>query len=114
MSTDAQKYCQLDVDAVLLLYTIFSNLPDLTMRLSRDLIPPVGSIVDIMPECGTSVTPIAQGVIREMGPGTWSTNGIRLTKKQVVLVVNKIFDIRGIIHYPCDEQKTETMQLWSL
>ena len=81
LSTDAQKYCQLDVEAVLRLYTIYSNLPDLTMRLSRDVIPPVGSIVDIMPECGASVTPIAQGVIRQMGSGTWSTNGIRLTKK---------------------------------
>ena len=105
LSKDAQIYCQLDVETVLALHKIYSDFPDLTKRLTPNTIPPVGSLVDIMPECGSSIYPLAQGTIRQIGSGTWLSNGIRLTKKQIVITVRTVFNTKGVIHYPCDEKR---------
>ena len=63
LSRDALEYCQNDVEAVLDLHGVYCNLPDLTMRLSRDVMPPLAVLVYIMPQSGTTIDPIAQGCI---------------------------------------------------
>ena len=79
----------MDVEAPLLLYKKYKILPDLTMRLSRSVMPPLMSIVDIMPECGSATVPIAQGIVKQVG-GPWVTNGIRTSTKHVLVQVHKV------------------------
>ena len=58
LSKEAQQYCQLDVEAPLLLHEVYSSLPDLTLQMTQKTVT-IGSIVDIMPESGKSMKLIA-------------------------------------------------------
>ena len=50
---------------------------------------------------------IAQGTIKQIGPSKWGDNDkFKLRKDQVLIQINKVFNRRGIIHYPC---KTATI-----
>lgn len=80
-SQEALRYCQLDVEAPLILHAIYSGLPDLTKRLTTETLN-LGSIVDIMPSQGSSINPIVQGKIKQLG-GVWTSNGVKLRKNQV-------------------------------
>ena len=100
LSRDAQKYCQLDVEAPIELYLRYQLKPDLTLRLNSNVLPPIRSTVDVMPESGTATDAIAQGTIKQIG-GRWLTNRKKLSSKQVLIRIEKVFNVRGIIHYPC-------------
>ena len=102
LSKEAQQYCQLDVEAQLLLHEVYSSLPDLTLRMTQKTVT-IGSIVDIMPESGKSMKPIAQGIVKQVG-GKWQSNNFKISKIQVLVNVTKGFNERGVIHYPCDNQ----------
>ena len=102
LSKEAQKYCQLDVEAVLILHQLYADLPDLTMRMAKDTIN-VGDVVDVMPESPRSIEPIAQGIIKQID-GTWGTSNYKLQQKQVLVRIIKVFNGRGVIHYPADGQ----------
>lgn len=106
LSQEALKYCQLDVEVCLTLHGIYSGKPDLTMRVNRmkdTRKPAVGDLVDIMPETSKAVDAIAQGVITQIG-GTWASNLMKLRSNQLLVEVKKVFNRKGIIHYPCDGQ----------
>ena len=49
----------------------------------------IGSIVDIMPESGKSMKPIAQGIVKQVG-GKWQSNHFKMSKKQVLVSVKKV------------------------
>lgn len=100
LSQEAQRYCQLDVEAPLILHQLYLGHPDLTLRLSRSTLPPINSTVDVMPSGAKAIGPIAQGKIIQRG-GTWSSNGFVLTNKHVLVEIKKVFNPRGVIHYPC-------------
>lgn len=101
LSKEAQLYCQLDVEAPLLLHDRYSTLTDLTKRLHYTDNPPVGSVVDIMSSVTSSSEPIAQGkVIRHNGK--WASNGLKVSNKHVLVQITKVFNPRGVIHYPHD------------
>ena len=36
--------------------------------------------------------------------GKWQSNNFKMSKKQVLVNVTKVFNERGVIHYPCDNQ----------
>ena len=101
LSQEALKYCQLDVEAPLILHSIYMGKPDLTERLkSTDQID-IGAIVDIMPST-TSIEVIAQGKVKKLGPTTWGErNRLTVGRHQVLIEVEKVFNPRGVIHYPC-------------
>lgn len=63
LSQEAQKYSQLDTEAPLHLHSIYSGIPDMTLRATLEELP-VGTIVDIMPSQGSSIDPIAQGFVK--------------------------------------------------
>ena len=69
LSDKAQLYCQLDVEAPLVLHQLSQGKPDLTIIVSRmkGARMSVGQKVDIMPECVTDTEPIAQGIITQVG-----------------------------------------------
>lgn len=48
LAEEARKYCQLDVEAPLILHSIYEGLPDLTKRISH-INTELGVLVDIMP-----------------------------------------------------------------
>lgn len=99
LSQEAQKYCHLDVEAPLILHDIYSKLPDLTSRLTRKKIA-LNSRVDIMPKGGSVMTPIAQGIVKQV-EGWWIPgNNYKLRAGNVVIEVDKVFNPKGIIHYP--------------
>ena len=99
LSEEAKLYCQMDVEAPLLLHGIYSGFPDLTKRIRNEPVQ-IGSIVDIMPESGDAIHPIAQGIVKQVG-GEWRPSA-KLSKKQVLVQVQKVFDGEGVIHYPSD------------
>lgn len=101
LSTDAQQYCQLDVEAPLVLYAAYKAIPNLVLRLGNSPVT-VGMIVDIMPASGISTQPIAQGVV--MCTSGCMDNGRNIGKNKVLVKVEKVFDGNGIIHYPCTEE----------
>lgn len=98
LNSEALKYCQLDVEAPLTLHSIYSGYPDLTKRLTSKT-PSVGDKVDIMPASAKNMNPIAQGVIKQV-EGLWATNGHKISKTQVLVEVHKVFNGKGILHYP--------------
>ena len=50
---------------------------------------------------------IAQGTIKQINPSKWGDNDkFKLRKDQVLIQINKVFNRRGVIHYPC---KTATI-----
>ena len=101
LSREAQVYCQLDVEAPLVLHQLYSGLPDLTLRMTRET-PNIGDIVDIMSESSRSIEPIAQGVVKATD-GTWGTSNYKIRKDQVLVQVIKIFNDKGVLHYPADD-----------
>ena len=101
LSQEAQKYCQLNVEAALLLYTKYYLLPDLTKRMFVSDTLPIGSVVDIMPGLGSCTDAIAQGKVNQVS-GRWLSNGFNITNRHVLVEVNKVFNGKGVIHYPCD------------
>lgn len=66
LSIEAQKYCQMDVEAPLFLYPIYKGIPDYTKRITAED-PSLGASVDIMPALSTATRPIAQGIIKQKG-----------------------------------------------
>lgn len=100
---EAQLYCQLDVEAPLLLHDIYKCKPDLMKRMTNDTVR-VGMTVDIMPESSSNIKPIAQGVVKQVGGRVWESNGQKMTNKHVIVSVKKVFQKRGIIHYPSTTQ----------
>lgn len=98
LSAEAQLYCQLDVEAPLLLHNFYEDLPDLTKRLATP--PKVGQLVDIMPSQESSTKPIAQGIVVQAGGTKWTSNNVKIKKNQVLIEVRKVFNGKGIIHYP--------------
>lgn len=100
LNNRALKYCQMDVEAPLILHDLYSALPDLTKRIKAEELK-VGNIVDIMPSA-TSKYPIAQGTIKQIG-GQWKDNKMKLRKDYVLVEVKKVFDLQGVIHYPSDK-----------
>lgn len=107
LSKEAVTYCQLDVEAPLLLHQLYSGMPDLTKRLKREDKISIGTVVDIMPEDSTNIHPIAQGVVKKLGGEVWSTNGVKIRKDQVLVEVQKVFNHKGIIHYPHTKTKAK-------
>ena len=102
LSQEALRYCQLDVEAPLILHSLYMAWPDLTERMKNSAIVEVGSTVDIMPSA-TSISTIAQGTIHQIGPHTWGDNArLTIRRDQVLIKVTKVFNVKGIIHYPCD------------
>lgn len=100
LSDEALAYCQYDVEAPLLLHQLYLGYPDLTLRLSRSTLPSIGTTVDVMPSYSKSIHALAQGKIIQIG-GTWSSNGYALTKKHALVEITKVFNPKGVIHYPC-------------
>ena len=100
LSREAQVYCQLDVEAPLVLHQLYSGLPDLTLRMTRET-PNIGDMVDIMSESSRSIEPIAQGVIKATD-GTWGTSNYKIRRDQVLVQVKKVFNGKGVLHYPAD------------
>ena len=100
LSREAQVYCQLDVEAPLFLHQLYSGLPDLTLRMTRET-PNIGDIVDIMSESSRSIEPITQGVVNATD-GTWGTSNYKIRKDQVLVQVKKVFNGKGVLHYPAD------------
>lgn len=117
LSNKAQLYCQHDVEAPLVLHQLYQSKPDLTMRISKmqNVTLAIGQKVDIMPQ-GNAHQPIAQGTITQVGGRgqSWGTaNNIKLSKGRVLVKVSKVFNKKGIIHYPCDgrtEKRCACMQ----
>lgn len=99
LNDEALKYCQMDVEAPLVLHRIYSGLPDLTKRLTKTRIQ-VGDTVDIMPESAKATDAIAQGIVTQIG-GKWSPS-FKLRSNQVLVEIKKVFNKRGVIHYPGD------------
>lgn len=104
LAPEALRYCQLDVEAPLILHGLYSGLPNLTTRLSGVELS-VGWHVDIMPSLGSSVNPIAQGVVKQLGGSVWQANGVKLRKDQVLVEVSQVYDGKGVIHYPHTKSK---------
>lgn len=109
LSMEAQKYCQLDAEAPLKLHSQYEGMIDLTKRIGRDDdVPTVGTKVDIMPESGTSILPIATGIVQQVYEKNvsdkWESNGLKLRAKQVLVLVTQVYDAKGIIHYPHDSR----------
>lgn len=102
LPSEAQKYCQYDVESVLVLHQLYSELPDMTKRIKKITRALVGRSVDIMPASGRAIHPLAQGEITQVG-GVWQPNGHKLRSNQVLVKVKKVFKPKGIIHYPCTD-----------
>ena len=102
-SQEALTYCQLDVEAHLILHSIHMGRPDLTERVQRIDELQIGMIVDIMPY-SRLIEAIAQGKIIKIGTSLWGNNDrFKVGKNQVLLEVRKVFKARGVMHYPCDD-----------
>ena len=110
LSQEAQKYCQLNVEAALLLYTKYYLLPDLTKRMFVSDTLPIGSVVDIKPGLGSCTDAIAQGKVHQVS-GRWLSNGFNIINRHVLLQVNKIFNGKGVIHYPCDSTSKKNVHV---
>lgn len=104
---EAQKYCQNDAEAPLILHQIYLGMTDLSKRINRYEPLDVGVVVDIMPEKGSDIEPIAQGRVKQQGGSTWQTNGVKLRKDQVLVEVTQVFKTKGIIHYPSTTRNTK-------
>ena len=96
----------MDVKIPLILYLKYREIPDLRLRLNRSTTPTIHTIVDIMPQAGSASDAIAQGFIEEVGC-TWYKNNKKLSKNQVLISVQKVFDVSGIIHYLCTKTKVK-------
>lgn len=107
LSQEALKYCQLDVEVPLLLHRMYSELPDLTKRFNRGTSVSIGTRVEIMPEDSSSIHPIAQGVVKQLGGFVCRENGVKIRKDQVLVEVQKVFNAKGIIHYPHAKNKAK-------
>lgn len=109
LTDEAKKYCQKDVEAPLIIHQLYQGRPDLTMRVGKDKSVRLseGSKVDIMPERSDAIHPIAQGVVKQLGGrgSYWVSNNMKIRKDQVLVKVTKVFNKKGILHYPCDEKK---------
>ena len=104
LAQEALKYCQLDVETPLILHSIYIDKPDLTKRIKKTDVLQIGSTVDVMPS-GTSTETIAQGKIKQVGPSTWGRNNkMKVGKNQVLIEIDKVFNPRGVIHYPCTSE----------
>lgn len=103
LSQEAKLYCQMDVEAPLILHSIYSAFPDLTKRVRKNERLELGTVVDIMPESATAIHPIAQGTVTQLGGSSWLPSGGRLKKTQVLVKVEKVFNKKGVIHYPGDK-----------
>lgn len=102
LSREALVYCQLDVEAPLIIHSLISSKFDLTTRLTRSKVT-VGSKVDIMPSSSISTEPMAQGIIKQLSGSVWANNKLKVQKDQVLVEVTKVFKPKGIIHYPSDD-----------
>ena len=107
LSHEAKLYCQLDVEAPLLLHDIYCDYPDLTKRLKGGDSVEVGDKVDIMPQKSSSLKPIAQGKIIMVGGkhAKWGTHKYKLGRSKVAIDIEKVFDPKGIIHYPMNKHR---------
>lgn len=99
LSQEAQKYSQLDTEAPLILHSLYSGIPDMTLRATLEELP-VDTVVDIMPSLGSSIHPIAQGFVKQTAGSMWCGNKIKIGKGQVLVQVTKVYNGRGVIHYP--------------
>lgn len=102
LSLEARKYCQMDVESVLFLYSIYSGIPDYTLRATTDNLT-VGSFVDIMPSGASATEPIAQGIVKQLEGSVWGRNRLKIGKDKVLVEVKEVYNGKGIIHYPSTE-----------
>lgn len=105
LSLEARKYCQMDVESTLLLHSIYSGIPDRTLRATTANLP-IGTVVDIMPGHESAVDPIAQGVVRQVGGSVWAQNKMKIRKDRVLVEVTEVYDGKGLIHYPSTDSDT--------
>ena len=102
LSMESLHYCQLDVETPLILHSIYMGRPDLTERISNNDEVELGAIVDVM-SSSTSTDTIAQGAIKQIGPSKWGEHDkFKLRKDQELILIDKVFNCRGVIHYPCN------------
>ena len=100
LPSEALKYCQLDVEAPMILYRMYLPKKVLTGRLKRNENIAVETAVDIMPSRAESLYAIAQGGIFQTSGICKELGNLKLREEQVVVKVEKVFDGNGIIHYP--------------
>ena len=100
LSEEALIYCALDVEAPLLLHSIYLGYPDLTAKMTQEPIS-CRDVIDIMSASPRAVDPIAKGRVKKI-TGIWTANSMKLRKDQVLIEVTHVYQARGVIHYPCD------------
>lgn len=105
LSSDAIKYAQLDVEGPILLFRLYDELPVLNTRLHHTATLAVGDKVDVMPENSSCVGAIAQGKIVKVNGYCDELSRAKLSKWQVLVEIEKVFDPDGIIHYPVSKNK---------
>jgi hypothetical protein len=99
LSDEARTYLARDVEGGILIFQHTKDLPDLSLRLKRSELK-VGMEVDIMPTRKTVVTPIARGVICQIGAkNTRTMTGIPLTENRVVIEVEQVLKPNCGLYY---------------
>lgn len=94
------RYIQLDVEAPLILYSIYSKISVLTDRVEVKEAVNEGDVVDIMHESRSDISAIAQGRIIQTSGFCNHISNYRLKWNQVLIEDEKVFQPNAVILIP--------------
>jgi hypothetical protein len=96
---DAQLYLARDVEGGIQIFDQTKDLPDLSVRLKRQDLQ-VGMEVDLLPTRKTVVTPIAKGVVVQIGSRNSRTlTGIPLTENRALVEITRVYKPNSGLYY---------------